>query len=184
MAVRLSSVDDLKVLLRVPAADTTLDARLGTIVEEISAECESWTGRSYTYQGYANEPYRGGVGIVVLRQRPVDSTAALQVKSVTSTTTVIYDPTDYSVDYVRGIIRLRGGLLFSAGPDGAQVTYSAGYASTGTGTAQKITVPGDLSRAVRKLAGATYYHEAGIIDQKALQEIRDDVRKIWSAYMF
>jgi hypothetical protein len=182
MAVRLTSVDELKILLRVPAAETGLDVRLATIIEEVSDECERWTSRKFTSTGYSNEVYPGGAAIVVLRQRPVDPNSTFQVKDVSSSQTIIFDPSDYSADYDRGIVRLLGGLTFNSASNAAQVTYTAGYVSSGASTAQKITVPGDLSRSVRKLAAAIYYNEAGIIDTKTLEEVRTDVKCIWSTY--
>lgn len=182
MAVRLTSVDELKTLLRIPAAETGLDVRLAALIEEVGDECERWTSRTFTKQGYANEAYRGGGGVVVLRQRPIDSGATLQVKSVSGAGTTIFDPADYATDYDRGIIRLLGGLTFSAESNGAQITYTAGYVSQGTTTAQKIAVPGDLSRSVRKIAASIYYKEAGIFTEKMLSESRDAAKSIWSTY--
>lgn len=184
MAVRLTSVDELKDFLRIPAAETGQDARLAVVIEDVSSECEAFTARTFTKQGYSNEPHFGGRSSVVLNNYPVDSAASFQVKSFDSWGSLtIVDPSDYIVDYNLGIVRLLGGLIFGTGANGAQVSYTAGYVSVGASTAQKLDVPGAVSRAARILCAAMYRHQAGIIDTKELCAVTEEAQKQWSSFI-
>src|SRR4051812_25613566 len=143
--------------MSISVTETALDAELGRVIEQISAECEAATSRSFTKTGFANQAYYGGRSTIVLKGYPVDTAATFQLKQTDPAGNVsIYDPADYVLDAETGIVRLLGGLVFPSGPNGALVTYTGPNYDPITTTAAdtKVDVPSDLSGSVADLTKA------------------------------
>ncbi len=183
MPVRLCSVDSVKELLLVPAAETALDSVLASIVEEVSAACERATGRSFSEATYTDEQYRGGGESIVLKQYPVATSPAPVVKESSGIGTATLAATDYVIDYAAGIIRLQTTATwrqrFLSGPAAVLVTYKAGHASSGTGTAQRTTVPDDLAGSVAAFTAAKYRNRRGMISEEELAAIETRSLSLW-----
>lgn len=183
MAVRLCSVDKVKELLRIPASETALDGVLAPIVEEVSADCEKKTGRAFTEATYTDEAYRGGSDSVVLKQYPVATSPVPVVKESDGVSANVLAATNYVINYANGIIRLQTATAwrqkFLAGPAAVLVTYKAGYASSGTGTAQRIAVPDDLAISVAELSAAKYRNRQAMLSNEDFQEAEARARSKW-----
>lgn len=182
MAERLCSVDELKSFLRIPAAETALDAELGTIVEEVSDLCNKFCGRLFTEDDYTDEQHPGGSDVAVLKNWPVDPDSTVTVKEFSGLTSTTVLASNYDVNYSVGIIKLRSGR-FRSGPGAVLVSYTAGYAeNAGTGTAAKVDVPPSLSRSIRELAAATYRKQRGALELEELEKERTYAKRIWAGY--
>lgn len=184
MAARLTSLNELKGALLISTVETSLDVELTRVIEETSAECEGYTSRVFAYDDYANETHRGGGDTILTKQTPVDSAASFQLKANGATGTLsVYDAADYVVDYELGIVRLKGGLKFPTGVDGAAVSYAAGYVETTTPDGDvKVNVPGDLSRSVRQLCVARYRYQLGSISIEDLDAEEKRAYCVWRGY--
>jgi uncharacterized phiE125 gp8 family phage protein len=183
---RLTSVDDLKTYLRIPATETSRDDLLATIVEEATSDFEGETDRTVAKQAYSNEAHEGGGSKIVLKNYPVDTAETFQLKdfNADTQTTTIYDSSDYVVDADTGIVTLLGGLTFSPGPNGAQASYNAGYAQTGTAgaTDEATDVPATLSRSVKVLCAARFKFQQGAITRDELDKEEAAASKIWAGF--
>lgn len=186
MGLLLCTLNEVKAQLRVSVDESSLDDVLTDTIYGASSKAERDTSRTFTYTVYANDTYQGGGGVVALDNYPVDPLATFQVKDYDATNnTVIFDTSDYAVDFPKGIIRLRGGLRFTHGPDSAQVSYSAGYEPNGsdpTDPDYKISVPDDLSRIVRDYSVALYRRQTGALSEKDFDTAEDRFEMALSPY--
>lgn len=180
----LCSLNELKLHLRVPTAETALDTVLTTLMDDVTSRCERLTERTFLATGYSNEVYPGnGLNSLLLKNYPVDSAAIFQLKDYsTDIGLTVLDTADYAVDYEKGIVRLRGGLTFAPGPDSARVTYTAGYATSGTGDDEKIGAPDELGRSVRDYAAALHRKRLGAIGYDEFESETKCAEKVWYGY--
>lgn len=182
MSVKLCSLNDIKDALRISHSETSIDAVLQDFVHAASGECERFTDRSFTYASHANEPYRGGGDTVVLKQYPVDTAASFQVKTYNQWGDFsTFDSTDYVLDDAAGIVRLIG-LTFASTPNGAAVSYAAGYADSGTGDDLRVGVPDDLAGSVADYAADLYRAQQGALTPAQLKESLENAKGKWSTY--
>lgn len=193
MAARLTSVDELKTELRIPAAETAYDSLFGDLIEEVSRECEEHCDRVFTEADYENEQHRGGVDSIVVRNWPItdpDNVTVEVTGLLDSEITEEFDADDFIVQAETGIIRLKGGLRFPSGPRGTVlVSYSGGYPEIGTtlsaeDTTRKADVPASLSRSVRELCVAVWKKRQDAITAEDLEKARAAARRQWSAFGF
>lgn len=183
MAERLCSVDELKSFLRIPAAETALNAELGRIIEEVSNQCAQFCGRTFTEDDFTDEKHSGGGRAVVLNNWPVDPDSAVTLKETDGQTQTTLQALAYDVNYDAGIVKLRGAARFRSGPGAVLASYTAGYPETaGTGTAAKVDVPAALSRSIRELAAATYRKQQGALSLEDLEKERGYAQCIWAGY--
>ena len=139
MSTRLASLNQLKTALRIPLTETALDSVLGTLLEAVSNECETYCGRTFAVQTLTDEPYEGGGDALCVRSFPVDSTKPFNVKTTGFYTTIesgFYNTVDlldtqFSVDYERGMLTLMAGLKFPTEKNSIFLTYTGGYSVTG-----------------------------------------------------
>lgn len=180
----LCSLNEVKAALLVATSETALDDTLEALIAEICSSCERLTERVFLAAGYSNEVYAGnGLNVLNLRNYPVDSAATFQLKDYTPEQGLtVLDSADYSVDYDNGIVRLRGGLVFAPGPDSVRVTYTAGYAVSGTGDDEKVGVPDELSASVANLVKCAYRRRQGGISYEEYADEKTAAEKIWYGY--
>jgi uncharacterized phiE125 gp8 family phage protein len=180
----LCSLNELKANLRIPTAETILDTALNLLITQATSSVERLAERTFESTGYSNEVYAGnGLTSVLLRNYPVSDSEIFQLKDYTvDQGLVVLDPNDYAVDFDKGIVRLRGGLSFAPGPDSVRVTYTAGYALTGTSDDEKVGVPDDLSSSVSDYCKNRYNHRAGAISTDDWKEAQVEAQKIWYGY--
>lgn len=181
MANRYASLNELKDRLGVPRSETTIDAPLTQELEAASEDLEDYIGYTLARTSYSNEAHVGGSDTVVANAFPIDKTQTLQVKSFDGCNLQILDPSLYTVEYERGIVRLYSGFKFPICPSGAQLTYTAGYASVGSGDDQKFDAGPSTTRSITMLAAARYRAGKGMISADALDSIESDVYQIWDA---
>jgi hypothetical protein len=120
------SFADAKAALNIPAGDTQFDTQIMHYNRSVTAFVEKFCG-PVSVRTVTEREYVGGMSIA-LEQVPVVE-APLQVSQIISMTPVltyglIYDITQLTVDFPRGLIRHTAGLPFIYGP--YDMTYSAG----------------------------------------------------------
>lgn len=185
MAPRLTSVDALKTFLRIASAETALDSILATVIEAVSDDCERFCVRSFTKTAYSNEVHPGGSDSVVLNQYPVNTAEIFQLKNYDDQTleTTIAATSEYTLDAEKGIVKLLAGLSFSRGASAIQVTYNAGYATSGSGTSLKVAVPVGLEESIKRLAKARFLNQQGSVTEDELAVAEKAAREAWSSYL-
>lgn len=184
MSVRLCSLNELKSYLRIAVSETAYDSILGNIIEATSSDCETATGITFTKVAYTDEKHMGGGSSASVKNWPIDSSASVTVKNYDAnaiqTTTLL--STNYDVDYEAGIIRLVANLAFSPYAGAVLISYTGGYATSGSGDDLKVAVPDGLSFSVCEYAAARYKKQQGVIDDKELQAAKEAAEAIWGEY--
>ena len=147
----LTSLAAAKTYLRIPAADTSEDAFLGTLVDSATARIEGWTRRLLVARNY-DEMFDGTGGpTLTLRQFPTNSVTELNIDGQRKFLTATIIGSDfYVVSSPEGRITLLGAEYGVGGfPLGARIVrvkYNAGYAS----------IPDDLALAAQKLVAQEF----------------------------
>lgn len=182
MAGRIASVDDLKVALRIPAAETALDVELGAIVDQISEEAEWNLDRTLKKTAYTDETHPGSCNAVVLDNCPVDLTQTFAVRDFDGVQVWAVSNIDYYIDADDGIVSLLSGAKFFNQPNAVRIDYTAGYDETGSGTAIKLSVPKGLALQSMNLMAATYKERRGAMTAKELNDVRETTESVWMQY--
>tara|TARA_Y100000310_G_scaffold69158_1_gene64585 strand:- start:870 stop:1454 length:585 start_codon:yes stop_codon:yes gene_type:complete len=142
MAIKLVSASDVRVYLDV--STTNIDTLLDHLIEQVSADIESYCDRSFKEQSSTEYPVAGGKRLHVERY-PIDTGSTITLKhdgnrDFGSGTTVSSDK--YDVISEMGYLLVRGKNWVDLERT-YQIVYTGGY----TETAGVLGVPDDLKRA-------------------------------------
>lgn len=138
--MKLISLEELKLYLE--KNDNDHNAMLEAFIDQFSARVESFTGRRFTAVERI-ETFDGGERLYYMDAFPIDTGETLTVKVDGSTQLL---DTDYYVKATRGLIEFRSKTLASE-PNIIEITWTGGYASSGTGEGAALGVPDDLKGA-------------------------------------
>lgn len=124
------ATSEMKLALRIPAADTNYDAELVQLAERIEARLEGACNRRFTSTTHTNEKYSGdGTPVLMLENYPLRTltSAAIQDEDsiAVADTTVIRYETDASSS---GILELQA-RTWTRGSLNVTVTYAAGFST-------------------------------------------------------
>lgn len=195
MATRLASLNDVKSILRISTAETSLDTILGGKLETVSQECESYCGRVFAKQTVTDELYDGGGDALCVKNFPVDLSQDFIVKTsgfyatIESGfyTTVTLIETQFTVNAAAGILSLEAGLRFPTTKNSVSLSYTGGYAVTGDlaapGATTKVNVPASLSESVARLTAKRYLEQQASLTLKELTEEERYARTKWFPYV-
>lgn len=127
--------DDLKIgRLADGSEDTSNDEMIRRVINGISAQIESYTGRTFAARDITSEKYDGdGTCTFILKRTPVIRISAL----LNDTLTVGSD--DYVCYEATGKVELIDGSVFVNGPKKVTVTYRCGY--------ERADMPNEIVRA-------------------------------------
>lgn len=148
-ATELVSLTTLKEFLNV--SGSTLDTKLQRVKDEVEQWVKTYCGRDLLVASYT-EYYAGdGTRCLVLDQRPIVSVTSINVDPARlfgDSTLVANLNSGSPAQLISTALELRAGIVrlysyvFTRGPNGVKVVYSAGLS----------TVPYDLQRAVKLIA--------------------------------
>lgn len=148
----LSTPEKVKIHLGIPLADHSKDAKIGQILESVSAWIEKRCNRDFRYAEWT-EFYDGDDGDTLqLLHYPVDSHEPLTLSVKGKIVNVVTELATgkMGIDYGNGSIERDAGFL--AGRRTHEVTYSAGYIlPSDESGAEESTLPADLELAAIRL---------------------------------
>lgn len=147
--IALVSLADQKEYLGIASGTTSEDSILSFFINEISARCNSYTGRFILSKSYT-EYYDGdGSEELFLKNYPVTVVSSIydDVNREFNSNSLISSD-NYIVETTSGIIRLWNRMAFNCGKANIKIVYTAGYAIA--------NVPGDLKGAVKRWVALLY----------------------------
>lgn len=149
----LVSLADFKAFVKVPTAETSMDALLEGFINSVSQRIETYCRRKFRQLTHTEHHDGGRVNLVLLRQWPVNTVTSLHCSSerVWDSTSLIA-ATNYQIvkdEQGEGIAIERFDGTFPNGQKNIQVVYIAGYSALSD-------VPADLQLAA-KIAAAFWY---------------------------
>lgn len=118
----LAEVDDVKESLKVIDGDTSFDERIRRIISGVSTAIESHCGRTFAARE-VSVGLRDGTGTdTMILEFPL-----IAVTALTNDTTVIAIATELAIYKPQGIIKLKDGVTFAAGPEKITISYRHGF---------------------------------------------------------
>ena len=138
--MKLISLEELKLYLE--KNDNDHNALLEGFIEQFSARVESFTGRRFMAVERI-EKFDGGERLYYVNAFPIDTGETLTVK-IDGTTQLL--DTDYFIKATRGLIEFTG-KISNVEPNILEITWTGGFASSGTGEGAALGVPDDLKGA-------------------------------------
>ena len=167
MAERLSSLSDVKTLLRGTVLDGSVEEKaLALLLDGVSTRMISWILKSphlswkqaQFIESYGTEHYGfQDRDTIRLARAPV-----VTIDEVDDDGTVV-DAADYTVNANSAVLRLLGGKRFTNEVRAVDVTYTAGWAESGSGDQVRLAVPDDLRVACARVTQRDYSdHQTGI----------------------
>lgn len=137
LSYAIVTLDEARTWLKVNAGQEQHDFAIETIVNGITDDLESMSGRVFKARDLT-EVYDGnGRESLTLRKWPVNSVASIAIDGDT------LSEDDYTIDHRLGRVRLVSGL-FDSGFQNIDVTYNAGYAEPATVPAHVTKLALDL----------------------------------------
>jgi len=162
----LSTIAKLKAHLGIPAADTSKDAKLTTILSGASTYIEGQTARKFAAQVHRLKLSGDGSDELVLPQYPIVN-AGTDADPDPAITTLKLDGVDILAEIAAGTIEvdLEAGILYRENDwredkRNIEIVYSAGFSlpsdESGESGVSAGNVPEDLEMAVLRLAARIY----------------------------
>ncbi len=134
------TIAEVKDVLRPDTTD--YDTSLERLIKRKQAIAEKYTGRKFEIAEY-DEEYDGEESdTIFLNQYPVGKITSLKSNSV------LISSDNYKIQKEEGILRLKGGAVFSEGIQNVEVVYKAGWSED--------NMPEDLKDAVIQLVCAEF----------------------------
>lgn len=167
MAERLSSLSDVKTLLRGTVTDGSAEEKaLAFILDGVSTRMISfilntpqlsWKQAQFV-EAYGTEHYGfQDRDTIRLARAPI-----VTIDEVDDDGTVV-DAADYTTNANSAVLRLLSGRRFTNEVRAVSVTYTAGWAETGSGDQVRLAVPDDLRLACARMTQREYSdNQAGI----------------------
>lgn len=164
MAERLASLSDVKTLLRGTVEDGSAEEKaLALLLDGVSTRMISWILKSphlsweqaQFVESYGTEHYGfQDRDTIRLARAPI-----VTIDEVDDDGTVI-DAADYTVNANSAVLRLFGGRRFTNEVRAVDVTYTAGWAETGSGDQIRLAVPDDLRLACARVTQREFSDDA------------------------
>ncbi len=154
------TVDEAKIELKITV--NTYDDRIDSLIEDVSAEIQGWTGRTIESTTFSETQDIGYLQrAVFLEEYPI-----ISIAGCTSNGVAMVEGTDYSAKYKTGVLIKKEVDQISVldyvkdywyeGTDKFEITYTAGY----------TTIPDAIKRATKMLVKRNYY-DSGAGDVKS-----------------